>query len=297
MPTTANYVVVATLIAPVIVDVATLNDVAVALVAVHLYVFYFGLMADVTPPVGLASFAASAISRADPVRTGVQAFTYEMRTAILPLVFIFNHQLLLIGVDNWVEFVLVVTSALVGMLVFVSVTQQIFITRSRIYETAALLLACAMLFLPGMFMDRIVPAMTDAPAENIVQIAEEAAPGTFLRVEVAGVDLGGDDYTRVVRLPLGDSADGVERLANAGIQVTSFAGQTQLVNVRFRSQAERLGLEAGQTVTRVLLPNAERPPQELLYLPAFLLIAIVVALQWRRREWDQPGMPRRPLAA
>jgi len=96
---------------------------------------------------------------------------------------------------------------------------------------------------------------------------------------------------------LGDSADGVERLANAGIQVTSFAGQTQLVNVRFRSQAERLGLEAGQTVTRVLLPNAERPPQELLYLPAFLLIAIVVALQWRRREWDQPGMPRRPLAA
>ena len=74
-------------------------------------------------------------------------------------------------------------------------------------------------------------------------------------------------------------------------------GKTQLVNVRFRSQAERLGLEAGQTVTRVLLPNAERPPQELLYLPAFLLIAIVVALQWRRREWDQPGMPRRPLAA
>src|SRR5690606_5324319 len=89
MPTTANYVVVATLIAPVIVDVASLNGLAVALVAVHMYVFYFGLMADVTPPVGLASFAAAAISRADPVRTGVQAFFYEMRTAILPLVFIF----------------------------------------------------------------------------------------------------------------------------------------------------------------------------------------------------------------
>ncbi len=297
MPTTANYVVVATLIAPVIVDVATLNDVAVALVAVHLYVFYFGLMADVTPPVGLASFAASAISRADPVKTGVQAFAYEMRTAILPLVFIFNHQLLLIGVDNWVELVLVVTSALIGMLVFVSVTQQIFITRSRIYESAALLLACALLFLPGMFMDRIVPAMSDAPAENIVQIADEAAPGTFLRVEVAGIDLGGNDYTRVVRLPLGGDGDGVERLADAGIQVTSFAGQTQLVNVRFRSQAERLGLEAGQTITRVLVPNTQRPPQELVYLPALLLIGIVVALQWRRRNWDQPGMPKRPVAA
>ena len=70
------------------------------LIAVHLYVFYFGLMADVTPPVGLASIAASAISRADPIRTGIQAFKYEIRTAILPVVFIFNPELLLIGVTS-----------------------------------------------------------------------------------------------------------------------------------------------------------------------------------------------------
>jgi hypothetical protein len=45
------------------------------------------------------------------------------------------------------------------------------------------------------------------------------------------------------------------------------------------------------------LPNTQRPPQELLYLPAFLLIGIIAALQWRRRSWDQPGMPKRPVAA
>ncbi|HEV7277473.1 MAG TPA: TRAP transporter permease [Devosiaceae bacterium] len=292
MPTTANYVVVATLIAPVIVDVASLNGLAVALVAVHLYVFYFGLMADVTPPVGLASFAASAISRADPTRTGVQAFRYEMRTAILPLIFIFNHQLLLIGVTNWLHLVVVVTAALIGMLMFVSVTQQIFISRSRIWESALLLVAAAMLFLPGQFMERISEGRLDAPATDIVELAEQAPENAFLQVEVAGVDLAGDDYTRVVRLPLGEPGDGAERLSNAGLQVVELAGDMQVIGVRFRSQAERLGLSIGQTVERVLVPNPNRPAPEWMFLPALALIALVAGLQWRRRSWDQPGQAR-----
>jgi TRAP transporter 4TM/12TM fusion protein len=293
MPTTANYVVVATLIAPVIVDVASLNGLAVALVAVHLYVFYFGLMADVTPPVGLASFAASAISRADPTLTGVQAFRYEMRTAILPLVFIFNHQLLLIGVTSWMHLVVVVVAALIGMLMFVSVTQQIFITRSRIWETALLLLAAAMLFLPGQFMERISEGRLDAPATQILDIAEQAPENAFLQVEVAGVDLAGNDYTRVVRLPLGEAGDGVERLARAGLQVAELAGEVQVINVRFRSQAERLGLAIGQSVERVLVPNPNRLAPEWMFVPALSLILLVGGLQWRRRHWDQPGQPRR----
>ncbi|GLQ53705.1 TRAP transporter permease [Devosia nitrariae] len=292
MPTTANYVVVATLIAPVIVDVASLNGLAVALVAVHLYVFYFGLMADVTPPVGLASFAASAISRADPVRTGVQAFRYEMRTAILPLIFIFNHQLLLIGVANWAHLILVVLASLLGMLMFVSVTQQIFISRSRIWETAMLLLAAAMLFLPGQFMDRLTNGTRDAPAADVVELAEQAPENAFLAVEVSGIDLSGNEYTRVVRLPLGDLGPGAERLGNAGLQVAPLAGDVQVINVRFRSQAERLGLAIGQSVERVLLPNPDRPAPEWMFLPALALIGLVAGLQWRRREWDQPGRAR-----
>ena len=94
MPTTASYVVVATLMAPVLVELAAENDLAVPLVAVHMFVFYFGLMADVTPPVGLAAYAAAAISGADPVKTGIQAFRYEIRTGLLPFIFIFNTELL-----------------------------------------------------------------------------------------------------------------------------------------------------------------------------------------------------------
>ncbi|MCO6391047.1 TRAP transporter fused permease subunit [Aliihoeflea aestuarii] len=291
MPTTANYVVVATLMAPVIVEVATLNGLAVALVAVHLYVFYFGLMADVTPPVGLASFAASAISRADPLRTGIQAFRYEMRTAILPLVFIFNHQLLLIGIESWWHLIIVVTGALVGMLMFVSVTQQIFVTRSRIWESAILLLACFMLFRPGFFMDRLSDPYIDEPGDRIVELAGELPADAFLRFEVEGMDLSGNDFTRIVQLPLGDADPGAERLAASGVQITAFGGQTQIVNVRFRSQAERLGLEVGQTVTRVEIPDPQTWRNEWMFIPALALVGFVAALQWRRREWDQPGMP------
>ncbi|KKB07641.1 TRAP transporter permease [Devosia chinhatensis] len=296
MPTTANYVVVATLIAPVIVEVASLNGLAVALVAVHLYVFYFGLMADVTPPVGLASFAASAISRADPVRTGVQAFRYEMRTAILPLIFIFNHQLLMIGVTSWWGLALTVSMSLIGMLMFVSVTQQIFITRSRVWESAMLLAACFMLFVPGQVMDRIIPAMVSAPASEIEQRAAAVPAGEFLTVEFSGIDISGNDYTRLVRLPMGEAGDGATRLSNAGVQVIEFGGQAQVTNVRFRSQAERLGVTIGDTVSAVMVRNPDRPPQELVFIPGLLLIGAVAALQWRRRQWDQPGMPKKQQA-
>ena len=102
MPTTASYIVVSTLMAPVVVELGAQSGLVVPLVAVHMFVFYFGLMADVTPPVGLASFAAAAISRADPIRTGITAFWYSIRTGILPFMFIFNPQLLMIGIDSLV---------------------------------------------------------------------------------------------------------------------------------------------------------------------------------------------------
>jgi len=100
LPTTANYVVVASLMSMVLVDVGNASGYIFPLIAVHLFVFYFGLMADVTPPVGLASYAAAGISGGDPLKTGVQAFWYSLRTGILPIVFLFNHELLLIGIEN-----------------------------------------------------------------------------------------------------------------------------------------------------------------------------------------------------
>ena len=100
VPTTANYILVATIMAPVIVELGAQAELVIPLIAVHLFVFYFGIMADVTPPVGLASYAAAAISGEDPNATGWQATWYSFRTAVLPFVFIFNPQILFIGVST-----------------------------------------------------------------------------------------------------------------------------------------------------------------------------------------------------
>ena len=78
-----------------------------------------------------AAFAAAAISRGDPIRTGIQGFTYDIRTAILPFIFIFNTQLLMIGIESWIQGILVVVTSLIAMLVFAAATQGFFISKSR----------------------------------------------------------------------------------------------------------------------------------------------------------------------
>ena len=157
LPTTANYVVVASLMATVLVDVGNASGFVFPLIAVHLFVFYFGLMADVTPPVGLASYAAAAISGGDPLKTGLQAFWYSLRTGILPIVFLFNHELLLIGIENVWHGLLVIITSLIGILVFTSATQAWFINRLRWYEIIIFLLISISLLAPEFILNKFYP--------------------------------------------------------------------------------------------------------------------------------------------
>ncbi|MEY8843259.1 TRAP transporter permease, partial [Cribrihabitans sp. XS_ASV171] len=156
LPTTANYIVVSSLMAGVVVELGAQSGLVVPLIAVHLFVFYFGIMADVTPPVGLASFAAAAVSGGDAIRTGFTAFFYSLRTVALPFVFIFNTDLLLIDV-GWVQGIIVAVTATIAILVFTAGTMGYFLTRNRIYESVALIAVAFTLFRPDYFMDRIAP--------------------------------------------------------------------------------------------------------------------------------------------
>ena len=155
LPTTANYIVMAALVAPVIAEIAGEAGVIVPLVAIHLFVFYFGILADDTPPVGLAAYAASAISGADPIRTGVQGFVYDLRTAILPFMFFFNPQLLLIDVPDPLRGAWAILSALVGMLAFVISTQGYFLIRMTWLERLPLLAAALAMIKPGLVTDSV----------------------------------------------------------------------------------------------------------------------------------------------
>ncbi len=148
LPTTANYIVMSTLTAPAILVLAGDVGVAIPLIAAHLFCFFFGILADDTPPVGLAAYAAAAIARSDPVRTGIQGFTYDMRTALLPFMFIFNTDLLLLNIRHWWQPPVVFGTAVMAMLAFASLTQNWVITRNRLGESSLLIAVVFLLFRP-----------------------------------------------------------------------------------------------------------------------------------------------------
>jgi TRAP transporter 4TM/12TM fusion protein len=149
LPTTANYIVMASLTARAIEQLAGGFGLELPLIAIHLFVFYFGILSDDTPPVGLSAYAAAAISKADPIQTGIQGFLYDIRTGILPFMFLFNHRLLLIGVHSIGELLWVVTTALAGMFAFAAATQGFLRRKSHKWESALLLLSTWILFRPG----------------------------------------------------------------------------------------------------------------------------------------------------
>jgi TRAP transporter 4TM/12TM fusion protein len=284
MPTTANYIVVASLMAPVLVEVAQQNDLAVPLVAVHLFVFYFGLMADVHPPAGLAAYAAAAISGADPIKTGLQGFWYEIRTGLLPFIFIFNSELLLIDIGSVGHFLLVVGCAIIAMGCFVAATQDWLVTRNRWYETIALLLICFTLFRPGFWLDKLQAPFIARPAIDIFSVADTVPQGLTLRFRVQSQSRAGDDVEKLVRLTMKPGNTGKDRLQADGLSLSTLGGKVTVTLVRFGSEAAKYGLASGDEITAVLVP-AHRPNRYLFALPALALLAGIVLLQLRRRRY------------
>ncbi len=282
LPTTANYIVVSSLMAPVIVTVGAQSGLIVPLVAVHMFVFYFGILADDTPPVAMAAFAAAAISGGDPIRTGIQGFTYDIRTAILPFMFIFNTELLLIGVDTWYLLLSTIVTALIAMLLFAAGTQGYFLSKSRLWESLALILIAFTLFRPGFWMDMIYPPLKSVPATEIYKIAEGMPEDAQIRIRVVGEDLEERKIDKVVMLPLGPKGDGKERLMNAGLELRFEDGKAFVDNIVFGSTAERQKIDFDYEIPSVQV-KADRPPRQLFFIPAIALLGFIIMLQRRRQ--------------
>jgi len=277
LPTTANYIVVSALLAPVIVTLGQQNGLIVPLIAVHLFVFYFGIMADVTPPVGLASFAAAAVSGGDPIKTGVVAFFYSLRTAALPFLFIFNTELLLIGV-GWGQGIFVFIVSTIAMLLFAAATQGWFFAKNRIYESIALLLIAFTLFRPGFWMDMVSPPYDEVPPAEIVQAADATPTGEYLRLRVSGLNDLGDPISFVAILPIGEGATGEEKLENAGLLFREDGDKMIIDDVSFDSPAQEAGLDWDQEVVRVLQP-VPQASKYLMFIPALLILGLIIFMQ------------------
>ncbi|MFT6387488.1 MAG: TRAP transporter 4TM/12TM fusion protein [Cellvibrionaceae bacterium] len=287
LPTTANYIVVSTLMAPVIVSLGAENGLVVPLIAVHMFVFYFGILADDTPPVGLAAFAAAAISGDDPIKTGVQGFMYDIRTAILPFMFIFNTKLLLIGIDGVWDLLITIFSAVTAILVFSAATQGYWYVKTKWWEIILLLLIAFVLFRPGFFWDEIYPPTQDVPATELVQAIESMEPGQFIELNVNGESFNGDAITKTVSLQLVEAkGTAVERLQSMGL-ILQLQGQTWLVDqVAFGSSAEKAGVSLGFNIDGIR-QQTNRPPKELAFIPVILLLVFMA--------WLQKGRERKEL--
>jgi hypothetical protein len=265
----------------------------VPLIAVHMFVFYFGILADDTPPVGLAAYAAAAISRGDPIATGVQGFMYDIRTALLPFMFIFNTDLLLIDVTP-IQAVYTFITALIAMLCFAAATQGYFFSRSRAWETGVLLVVAFMLFRPGWWLDQIAAPYERHTGPAVLEAIAALPDNATVRLVVEGPDFDTGKTASTTLLPeLGAMADGATRLGNAGL-TTIEDGDALLLEEPFPGTPffEQLanGYDFyGDEPVRVLRAEveADRMPKEIFFIPALLLLAGLIVIQ--RRRADQPA--------
>ncbi len=280
LPTTANYVVVASLMATVLVDVGNASGFIFPLIAVHLFVFYFGLMADVTPPVGLASYAAAAISGGDPLRTGVQAFWYSLRTGILPIVFLFNHEILLIGIENiWHAFIVIITS-LAGILVFTSATQGWFINKLKWYEIIIFLFISISLLSPEFVLNKFYPKYDYVNFKKINKITFD--PKKEVRFKVTRFTEYGERYKLFVIKK--DTFEKKFNIEDYGMSIIEENNKYIVDTLQWNGKAKKSGFEMGDYISELKIENVNRPSKIFIYPFAILLLLIFGYLNSRRKN-------------
>ncbi len=270
LPTTANYVVVASLMATVLVDVGNASGFIFPLIAVHLFVFYFGLMADVTPPVGLASYAAAAISGGDPLKTGLQAIWYSLRTGILPIVFLFNHELLLIGIENIWQALLVIITSLIGILVFTAATQRWFINRLRWYEIIAFLIISLSFLAPDFVMSKFYPKYNEQKLSSSAIQELTFDPSKEVHIKVTRFTEYGERYKLFV-IEKGSFKKNYN-LEEFGLTLIDVDNQVRIDKLDWKGEAKKSGLQIGDVISNFKIENPDRPNKSLVYPFALLLL-------------------------
>ena len=280
LPTTANYVVVASLMATVLVDVGNASGFIFPLIAVHLFVFYFGLMADVTPPVGLASYAAAGISGGDPLRTGVQAFWYSLRTGILPIVFLFNHELLLIGIENIWHGLIVIITSLIGILVFTSATQGWFVNRLKWYEIIIFLIISISLLSPDFVLNKFYPKYNYEEISKINSLKLDSKKE--IQIKVTRPSLYGERYKLFVISK--NTFEDHFTLEDYGITLLAQDEKIIVDNLKWNGEAKKNGFEMGDYISEFKIENSDRPSKNIVYPIALILLVICGYFNIRKKE-------------
>jgi TRAP transporter 4TM/12TM fusion protein len=148
VPTTANYLIMATITAPILVKMG------IPLLAAHMFVFYFGIVADITPPVALAAYAGSAIAKSNPLKTGVTATRLALTAFIIPYIFAFNPKMLFIEA-NALDVVLIIITSIIGIIAISAGLERFFVRKLAVYEVILLLVGGLLMIYPGLVTDAV----------------------------------------------------------------------------------------------------------------------------------------------
>ena len=150
IPTTANYIIMATIAAP------ALGVLGVEPIVAHFFVFYYGVLADITPPVALAAYAAAGMAGADPFRTGNTAFRLGLGKVLVPFVFVFSPSLLLVTANfTWFAFFVAFIGCTVGIGCLGAALSGFMLVRTRIWEQILLIVAAILLVVPEIYSSLI----------------------------------------------------------------------------------------------------------------------------------------------
>ncbi len=151
VPTTANYVIMASMVAPIL-----MRSLSIPVLAAHMFVFYFGIVADITPPVALAAYAGSAIAKSNPMKTGVTATRLAITAFIVPYIFAFSPEMLIIGSDKpWYEIVLLVITAVAGIVMISAGMEGYFFKEMPWWQRIIALAGGLCMVIPGVVTDAV----------------------------------------------------------------------------------------------------------------------------------------------
>jgi hypothetical protein len=278
LPTTANYLVVAALLANVVVEIGGASGYILPLISVHLFVFYFGLMADVTPPVGLAAYAAAGISRADPIKTGIQAFWYEIRTAILPFVFIFNPELLLVGITSFWHAILIFGVSLIAILCFTAATQGWLLTRLKAIEIIGLLFVTLSLFRPDVVVGILSPEYVEVEIDKNLQV--NITNSRNVRIHVTRNTPYGDRF-KLYKFEV-KNQETINLSNYLGFSLRQENNSYWIDQLKFDGKAKKQGIDFDDELTSIELSNQNHLHKNWGYV--FGLLLLIFILFWQRKK-------------
>tara|TARA_B100002019_G_C21110008_1_gene517930 strand:+ start:32 stop:751 length:720 start_codon:yes stop_codon:yes gene_type:complete len=238
-------------------------------------------MADVTPPVGLASYAAAAISRADPIKTGIQAFWYSLRTGILPIVFIFNNELLLIGIENWFHAIVVMTTSLIAILVFTSATQGWFINKLKWFEIIVFLIISLALFRPGLIMDQFYPEFTKIKLNANIINELKFNNDQKVQIKVTRQTAYGPRY-KMFEINKNEM-DNKYSITDLGINLINKENKMIIDTLKWNGLAKKKGFETDDIIDEFKIENKNRPDKDFVYPFALLLLGFIGYYNFRKK--------------